>query len=86
MRWRQLGVSDEITPTSRVAAQRILAVSAELLEQPRAKGPMRNAPIGFVVAIMNSLAEATMDYVVLDPTNSKKHCEVGFDTPWRVMA
>ena len=58
----------------------------KLLEQPRAKGPMRNAPIGFVVAIMNSLAEATMDYVVLDPTNSKKHCEVGFDTPWRVMA
>jgi AcrR family transcriptional regulator len=82
----QLGVSDEISPASRAAGHRTMAVIAELLERTRAKGPLRNAPIGFVVAIMNSLAEATMDYMVQDPTHAKKHCKVGFDALWRVIA
>ncbi len=63
-----------------------MARIAELLERSRANGPMRNAPMGFVAAIMNSLAEATMDYVVQDPTNAKKHCKIGFDALWRVIA
>jgi len=44
------------------------------------------APMGFVVALMNSLAEATMDFMVHDPTNAKNHCKVGFDALWRVIA
>jgi AcrR family transcriptional regulator len=82
----QLGVSDLITPATRVAGHKTMARIAELLERSRANGPMRNAPMGFVAAIMNSLAEATMDYMVQDPTNAKKHCKVGFDALWRVIA
>jgi hypothetical protein len=50
-----------------------MAGVAELLERIRADGPMRTAPMGFVAEIMNSLAEATMDYMVRDPTNAKKY-------------
>ena len=82
----QLGVSDEISPASRAAGHRTMSVIAELLERTRAKGPMRNAPMGFVVAIMNSLAEATMDYMVQDRTNAKKHCKLGFEALWRAIA
>jgi AcrR family transcriptional regulator len=82
----QLGVSDEITPASRAAGHKTMAGIAELMERSRAKGPMRKAPMGFVAAIMNSLAEATMDFMVQDPTNADKHCKVGFDALWRVLS
>ena len=82
----QLGVSDEITPANRAAAHQTMARIGELLERSRANGPMREAPMAFVVAIMNSIADATMDFMVHDPTNADKHCKVGFDALWRVLA
>jgi hypothetical protein len=82
----QLGLSDEIKPMTRAAAHKTMASLGELLERSRAKGPMRKAPIGFVVAILNSVAEATMDFMAQDPTNAKKHCKAGFDAVWRMIA
>src|SRR5262249_6233393 len=81
----QLGVSDEITPPTRTTAHKTMAGIAELMGQSRANGPMRTTPMPFVAAIMNSVAEATMDYMVQDPSNAKKHCEAGFDALWRMM-
>jgi len=82
----QLGVSDEITPATRAAAHMTMARIAELMERSRAKGPMRKASMGFVAALMNSIAEATMDYMVQDAKNATKHCKVGFDALWRTLA
>jgi len=82
----QLAISDEITPASRAAGHKTMASIGNLMEKSRAKGHMRDAPIGFVSAIMNSVAEATMDFMVHDPTNADKHCKVGFDAIWRVIA
>jgi AcrR family transcriptional regulator len=82
----QLAVSDEITPASRAAGHKTMAGIGELLERIRAKGPLRNAPMGFVIAIMNSLADATMDFMAQDPTNAAKHSKVGFDALWRVLS
>jgi hypothetical protein len=59
---------------------------AELMERCRSNGPMRAAPMGFVSAIMSSLAEATMDYMVQDPANAKKHSKAGFDALWRAIS
>jgi hypothetical protein len=63
-----------------------MARIGELLERSRANGPMRDVPMGFVIGIVNSVAEATMDFMVQDPTNADKHCKVGFDAIWRVIA
>ena len=82
----QLNVSDEIMPASRAAGHKIMAGIAALLERSRANGPMRNAPMGFVVAIMNSVEDATMDFMIHDPANAKKHCKAGFDALWRMVA
>jgi AcrR family transcriptional regulator len=82
----RLGVSREICPATRAAGHKTMAGIGELLERSRAQGPLRDAPTGFVVALMNSLAEATMDFMVHDPINGKKHCKVGFDALWRVIA
>jgi AcrR family transcriptional regulator len=82
----QLVVSDEITPATRTAGHKTMARIPELLERSRANGPMRSASMGFVLGIMNSVAEATMDFMTQDPTNAKKHCKVGFEALWRMVA
>jgi hypothetical protein len=34
---------------------------------------------------MNSVTEATMDYMTHDPQNAKKYCKEGFDALWRMV-
>jgi AcrR family transcriptional regulator len=82
----QLSVSDEITPATRAAGQKTMAKIAKLMERCRSNGPMRHVPMGFVAAIMNSMAEATMDFMVQDPAHADKHCKAGFEALWRVLA
>jgi AcrR family transcriptional regulator len=81
----QLSVSGEITAESRAAGHKMMADLAELADSSRASGPMRKAPLGFVLALMNSVAEATMDYMTQDPANASKHCKAGFDALWRMV-
>jgi AcrR family transcriptional regulator len=81
----QLGVSDEITTASRAAVHKTTSGLAELMQRLRANGPMHNAPVAFAGAIMNSLAETTMDFMINDPANAKKHCKIGFDAFWRAI-
>ena len=82
----QLGVSDEITPATRTAGRKTMMAIAKLMQQMRGGGPMHNAPMPFVASIMNALAEATMDFMIQDPANAKKHCKAGFDALWRAIA
>ncbi len=63
-----------------------MAGVAELLEHIRTTGPMRRAAMAFVVAIMNSVAEATMDFMTQDSTHAKKDCKEGFEALWRMVA
>ena len=81
-----LGVSEEITPATRAAAHETTMGLTEVMEQMRAHGPLRDTPMAFAAALMNSLAEATMDFMIHDPANAEKHCEAGFDALWRVVA
>ncbi len=81
----QLAVSDEITEETRMAGHKTMAPIAEFLERGRANGPLQKAPLGFVVALMNSVAEATMDFMTQDPANAKRHSQVGFDAFWRIL-
>lgn len=81
----QLSVCEEITPETRAKGHKTMAGMAELLERCRAAGPMREASMSFVVSIMNSLAETTMDFMLQDPANAEKHCRQGFDALWRVL-
>jgi AcrR family transcriptional regulator len=82
----QLGVSDELTPETRAAVHKTMAAIADMLERIRAKRPLSKAPMGFVVALMNSTAEATIDLMSQDSTNAKKHCKLGFDALWRMLS
>jgi AcrR family transcriptional regulator len=80
-----LGVSDDITPETRAAAHKEMAFIAALLERARAKGPMKDAPMAFVAAMMNAIADTTMDFMLQDPKNADEHARVGFDALWRML-
>jgi AcrR family transcriptional regulator len=81
----QLSVSDEITPETRAAGHKMMAPVADLLERARAHGPMQKVSMGFLVALLNSVGEATMDFMTQDPANAKKHSKEGFDAFWRML-
>lgn len=81
-----LEVSDDITAESRRTASDALTGVATLLERSRAHGPMRHAPLAFVVALMSALADATGDFMIRDSANADAHCMAGFDAMWRMLA
>jgi AcrR family transcriptional regulator len=82
----QLDVSDEITEATHQAASRAMKGIAEILERSRENGAMRDAPLAFVVAIANAVAEATIDFTVRDPGSADAHARAGFEALWRMIA
>ena len=82
----QLSVSGEITPASRAAAGKGMAYAAVLMGRIHAIGPMRKTPIAFVMTLMNSVAESTIEFMTQDPANAKRHCKIGFEALWRMVA
>jgi AcrR family transcriptional regulator len=81
-----LAVSGDITPASRRAGHQAMAGVASLIEQSRENGPLRKAPLEFVVAIMNALTGATIDFMIRDKANAEKHRTAGFEALWRMIA
>ncbi len=81
-----LGVSDDITPQSRKAADHAFSPLAKLLEQSCADGPMRKAPIALVATLVMGVAEATMGLMARDPVNADAHSKTAFDAVWRMIA
>ena len=82
----QLTVSDEIKPETRAAGHKVMAGIAELLESVRRAGSMRKVPMSFVAALTNSIADATMDQMIEDPSHAKTHCKNGVEALWRMLA
>jgi AcrR family transcriptional regulator len=80
-----LDVADEVGAETRAASHQAMADVAALVERARARGPLRDAPMGFVVALMNSLAETTMDFMVSEPARADGHCRDGFEALMRVL-
>lgn len=81
-----LEVSGEITAESRETARATMAEIARLLEKSREQGALRDAPLGFVVALMSALADATIDFTLNDPANAEQHSLSAFDALWRMVA
>ena len=81
-----LDLSEDITLESHQTAHHAFTGIRELLERSREHGPMRDASLGFVVALMSALADATSDFMIHDPVNADKHCMAAFDAFWRIVA
>jgi AcrR family transcriptional regulator len=82
----QLDVSDEITLEAHRTVADAQKGMAELLERLRADGPLRDAPLGFVLTLASAIADATMDAMIREPAQADAHSRVAFDALWRVLA
>lgn len=56
----QLHVADDITADSHRTVSAAFRGIADLLERSRASGPMRDAPLGLVLALTNAIADTTI--------------------------
>lgn len=82
----QLEVADDITDDSRQVAHAAFGGVAALIDRSRADGPMRDAPLSFVLTLMTAIAEATIDTVLREPAEAEARGSAGFDAVWRVIA
>ena len=82
----QLEVADEVTAESHQIVRLAQRDMAGLLERSRAGGPMRDAPLAFVVTIIGAIADATMDAMIREPTEAEARSDAAFEAVWRVLA
>jgi AcrR family transcriptional regulator len=82
-----LGASGEVTAKSRAAGEKAMAGMRELLKRIHARGAMSAAPMGLLVALMHSAAEATMEFMVGvgDEAGRETVCRAGFEAVWRMI-
>lgn len=81
-----LEVSDDISADSHAVASAALGGIAEILRRCLADGPMRDVPLGFVLALANAMADATIAAMVREPDAATDRADVAFDAIWRVFA
>jgi len=81
-----LGVADEITAASRSVGHQRMAAIAQILDRVRQRGPMHEAPLAFVVGLMNALAETTIDFMIREPANADRRSVEAFDALWRIVS
>jgi AcrR family transcriptional regulator len=75
----------ELTSDTRMTAHKAMTGVGDLLRQMQSGGSLRNVSMEFTVAIVNSLTETTMDFMINDPANARKYCESGFEVLWRAL-
>jgi AcrR family transcriptional regulator len=81
-----LGVSPDLTPATRQKGHVIMAEVARMIDLARANGPMKNAPLEFVVGLMTAVSDATIEFMVRDKANAQKRCLAGFEAFHRMIA
>jgi AcrR family transcriptional regulator len=81
----QLEVSDDITAESHQIGSSALRGIADLLERNRADGPMRAAPLGFILTLANAIGDATVDAMIREPDLAESYARTAFDALWRIL-
>lgn len=81
-----LEVEAAVTAASRTVGHQAMSPIAQLLDQVRQQGPMRDMPLGFVVGLMTSLADATIDFMIREPARAERFRAEGFEALWRIVS
>ena len=82
----QLTHSAQITPESREAGAAPFVEILRILQQNVDDKILRNYPVTFIAASMNSLAEMTMDFILQDPKGAARYRKSGFEVLWNGVA
>lgn len=82
----QLTVSDRITPQTKEAGQAGFARVSAMMQESLAGGVLKDQPPSFVAAIMSSLAETIMEFIIREPAMAGRYKSAGFDAFWAAIA
>jgi AcrR family transcriptional regulator len=81
-----LEISEDVTAESRAVARKTMASIIEVIEDSRKGGPMEDAPLPLVVALLSGVANSTIDFIVSDQANADAHISMSFEALWRIIA
>src|ERR1700712_3320652 len=82
----RLDVCDDITAVSHRTVSSAFGGIADLLERSRVNGRMREAPLGFVLALTSAVADTTVDAMIREPDLAEVTGRIAFDASWRTRA
>lgn len=81
----QLGVSDQITEASRHIAAAVADPVVNVVRLARANGALRDAPLAYVGALVETMAGITIDFMIRDRDDAQVIREAGFDALWHAL-
>ena len=82
---RQLEGAKEISLETRYAAYEAMAGVGQVVDRARAGSVVGKAPLRFVVGLVVSTADTTMDFIDRDPRNRKSYARAGLEAVGRVL-
>jgi AcrR family transcriptional regulator len=82
----QLTVSDRITPQTKEVGMAGFSQINAMMQESVAGGALKDQPSAFVGAIMSSLAETTMEFILREPAMAERYKSAGFDAFWAAIA
>jgi AcrR family transcriptional regulator len=82
----QLGVSEKVTAKTKAAGSLAFAEFDAMMRECIADGTLRGHSPAFVSAIIASLAETTMEFMMRDPAHADRIAASGFAALWGAIA
>jgi AcrR family transcriptional regulator len=82
----QLSVSDRITAQTKEAGMAGFRQINAMLQESLAGGVLKDQPPAFAGAIMVSLAETTMEFILREPAEAERYKNAGFEAFWAAIA
>lgn len=83
---KQLKVSDRIDAECRRCGERLFADFKTVLEEAMAGHAGEALSTDYIGALLNALAEITLDFIAREPARRTHHRALGFETFWRAIA
>lgn len=83
---KQLKVSDRIDAECRRCGEKLFAEFKAALEEAMAGHAGETLSTDYIGALLNALAEITLDFVAREPRRHQHHRALGFETFWRAIA
>jgi AcrR family transcriptional regulator len=81
-----LDVADDITASTHQTVRSMFNPIVVMLDRSRAGGPMRDAPLSFVLTLTTAMANATIDAMISNPAGAEALSGVAFDAIRQVLA
>jgi AcrR family transcriptional regulator len=82
----QLQISDRVTEESRIAGTAPFAEIARVAQDALDQHLLREIPLDFIGATMDSLIQTTVRFIAANPDDAGRYQTMGFEAFWRAVA